>query len=64
MVEDLLGDLSESNPSVCGGDSLGLDDPGLLEPLVRLAQLDGLPICCLVTKLGEQNKLAFEQGRV
>ena len=64
MVENLLWDLSESNPSVCGGDSLGLDDPCLLEPLVRLAQLDGLPICCLVTKLGEQNKLFFQLCRV
>jgi hypothetical protein len=54
---DSLRDLSECNAGVRGGHVLGVDDCGLLEPLVRLRQLDRLAIGCLVAEFSKSLEL-------
>ena len=56
----LLRDFLEGDASVSGGEPLGRYDSRLLKPLVRLAQLDGRPVSCLVSELGETDKLALQ----
>lgn len=55
-----LADLPEGDSCVGGGDLLPVDDLGLLEPLVRLAELDGLPVGRLVAELGEGLELVLQ----
>ena len=59
-IEDSLWNLSESNPGVCCGDLLAVNDLGLLEPLVALAQLDRLAVGRLVTELGKGSELLLK----
>lgn len=66
MLENIfisLADLPEGDSRVGGGDLLPVDDLGLLEPLVRLRQLDRLAVRGLVAELGEQLELFGERER-
>ncbi len=64
IINALLADLSECDSGVCGGDLFAVDDLCLLEPLVRLTQLDGLAIRGLVSELGKGRELLFKGLRV
>ncbi len=44
---DVLCNFSEGDACICGGKGFAPDDASLLEPFVRLAQLDRIPVRCL-----------------